>query len=259
MNTWFRMYAEFSHDPKVQAMPEIMQRRLLMIFCLRCEDSLKGLSDSDIAFHLRISDEEWTVTKRLFIEKKFISVTRRDGANVTANVTVTNWSVRQYISDSSKERTRKYRERIVTSQERHGDTLEQNRTDTEQNRTETKLSLVSKDEPEERTRKPTKQPSRIEQEFEEDYPKFWAHLGGRKAIFKSYEKARKEVSREVLMSEVVKQGPRLLAEAARRDGSPVYPTTWLNQGRWTDKENVQPSLGFTKLPPAKSLDQEFLR
>lgn len=105
------------------------------------------------------------------------------------------------------------------------------------------LSLVDKPEPEEKTRKPTKQPSKIEQEFEEDWPKFWVRVA-KKEAGKAYEKARKEVSREVLMAEVAKQGPRLLAEAHRKDITVVYPATWMNKGRWTDEDDAQPSLGF---------------
>lgn len=105
------------------------------------------------------------------------------------------------------------------------------------------LSLVDKPEPEEKARKPTKQPTKIEQEFEEDWPKFWVRVA-KKEAGKAYEKARKEVSREILMAEVAKQGPRLLAEAHRKDITVVYPATWMNKGRWTDEDDAQPSLGF---------------
>lgn len=129
-NQWFRMYAEFSSDPKVQMMSEAMQRRLVMLFCMRCGDVTVTLSDEEIAFQLRISPEDLAETKELFQRKGFI-----DSA-----WNITNWEKRQFASDSSSERTRAYRERQknkpVTSHVTKSDALEQNRTDTEQNREE---------------------------------------------------------------------------------------------------------------------------
>ncbi len=134
-NTWFRMYAEFASDAKVQMMSEAMQRRLLMVFCLRCSDVTVTLSDDEIAFQMRISADELAETKALFVRKGFI-----DSA-----WNVLNWEKRQFASDSSAARTRAYRDRNrdkpVTSHVTNGDALEQNRTDTEQNRTEVPTSV----------------------------------------------------------------------------------------------------------------------
>ena len=41
---WFRMYAEFATDPKVQMMPEAMQRRLVMLLCLQCGNGIENVS-----------------------------------------------------------------------------------------------------------------------------------------------------------------------------------------------------------------------
>lgn len=127
-NQWFRMYAEFASDPKVQMMSEAMQRRLVMLFCMRCCDVTVTLSDEEIAFQLRISDEELASTKDLFMRRGFID----------SDWNIVNWEKRQYASDSSAERTRAYRKRLrdaaVTSQPSQSDALEQNRT--EQNRTD---------------------------------------------------------------------------------------------------------------------------
>jgi hypothetical protein len=118
-----------------------------------------------------------------------------------------------------------------------------------------KLTLV--DAIEERTRRPTKEKSKMEREFDEDWPKFWKRVAP-DAAFKAYQKARKKVSREVLMAKVVEHGPRLVAEADRRGGTVVYPASWLNDGRWKDEIVGQQPM-FIPLPAAKSLDQEFPR
>jgi hypothetical protein len=124
-NQWFRMYSEFANDPKVQMMSEVDQRRLVMLFCFRCNGDVT-LQDEEVTFQLRISNEEWGRTKALFIQKGFID----SGNNII------NWDKRQFISDSSAARVARHRDK-----KKHGCNVtvtppEQNRTDTEHNRTD---------------------------------------------------------------------------------------------------------------------------
>ena len=98
-NQWFRMYSEFATDARVQMLSEAMQRRYLMLMCLRCSNALVTLHDEEIAFQLRISDEELAETKALFIKKGFI-----DSA-----WNLLNWEKRQFASDSSAARVAKHR------------------------------------------------------------------------------------------------------------------------------------------------------
>lgn len=98
-NPWFRMYSEFSHDPKVQMLSEQMQRRYIMLMCLRCSNTLVTLHETEVAFHLRISNEDMQETKQLFIEKGFID----------ADWNLLNWEKRQFSSDRSAARVAKHR------------------------------------------------------------------------------------------------------------------------------------------------------
>jgi hypothetical protein len=101
---WFRLYSEFANDPKVQSMTEPMQRRLLMLMCFQCNGTLATLSDEDLAFALRVDDEQLAATKSLFIRKGFI-----DDAWL-----LLNWDKRQCRSDhdpTGAERKRRQRER----------------------------------------------------------------------------------------------------------------------------------------------------
>lgn len=98
-NPWFRLYAEFASDPKVHMLSESMQRRLLMLFCFRCNGHVT-LQDEEVTFMLRVTVGEWEETKRLFVAKGFIDETN----------TVLNWDKRQFRGDSSAERVRKHRE-----------------------------------------------------------------------------------------------------------------------------------------------------
>lgn len=109
-NPWFRLYVEFGNDPKVQSMSEAMQRRLIMLMCLRCDDTLETLSDEDIAFKLRISDEELELTRAIFVKKGFTSATWE----------IKNWTKRQFVSDAAAKRQKAYRDRIKNGQKTGG-------------------------------------------------------------------------------------------------------------------------------------------
>ena len=103
-NPWFRLYSEFAHDPKVQMMSEAMQRRYVMLMCMRCSNVTASLRNEEIAFQLRISDAELIETKAFFIEKGFID----DAWNLV------NWDKRQFASDrdsSGAKRQKEFRER----------------------------------------------------------------------------------------------------------------------------------------------------
>jgi len=130
---WFRMYSEFATDAKVQIMSEAMQRRLMMLFCLRCSNALVTLHETEIAFALRISNEDLAETKVLFIQQGFINEAWE----------ILSWDKRQFISDSSAARVSKHRAikkelEIQAEIPCNVTVTPQNRSDTEQiqNRTE---------------------------------------------------------------------------------------------------------------------------
>ena len=98
-NPWFRLYSEFAHDPKVQMLSEAMQRRYVMLMCLRCSEVIETLHETEIAFQLRLSTDELDETKQLFISKNFID----------KHWNLLNWDKRQFVSDSSTMRVAKHR------------------------------------------------------------------------------------------------------------------------------------------------------
>ena len=113
---WLRLWTEWAHDPKIISMPENMRCRHIVLLCLRRQVDTSTLSDEEIASYMRISLEDLQETKELFTRKRFID----NGWNVLA------WDFRNPPSDSSADRTRKYRERekkkeAETSRKRHGD------------------------------------------------------------------------------------------------------------------------------------------
>jgi hypothetical protein len=97
---WFRMYAEFATDVKVQAMDETLQRRFVMFLCLHCNGEYAKLTDEELAFALRITPAELVNTRDVFKQKGFLG----------DNGEIRNWNKRQYKSDNSTERVQKHRQ-----------------------------------------------------------------------------------------------------------------------------------------------------
>ena len=109
-NPWFRMYSEFAHDPKVQMLSEVMQRRYVMLMCMRCSNGLVTLHETEIAFHLRISEVDLAETKALFMAKGFIN----------EKWSLLNWDKRQFLSDTSAPRVAKHRAAKKTAAKKAG-------------------------------------------------------------------------------------------------------------------------------------------
>lgn len=99
INPWFRMYHEFATDPKVQMLSEVDQRRYIMLLCLRCSNGEETLSDVTVTFQLRCSNKEYVATKKVLMDIGLI-----DKNNMPVK-----WNERQFLSDSSTERVKKYR------------------------------------------------------------------------------------------------------------------------------------------------------
>ena len=98
-NPWFRLYHEFSTNPKVQMLSEVDQRRYMMVLCARCRNGDETLHDKNAAFEMRISEEAWVKTKATLLEANLIDDLSKP----------TGWNERQYVSDSSTSRSIKHR------------------------------------------------------------------------------------------------------------------------------------------------------
>ena len=113
-NPWFRMYAEFANDPKVQRLSESDQRRYVMLLCIKCNGDVT-VTDLDVAFQLRISDVDWAATKAVLVERRLVTKDNQPAA----------WEKRQQPSDSSAARVAKHR--ALQKQECNGDVTLQKR------------------------------------------------------------------------------------------------------------------------------------
>lgn len=130
---WFRMYSEFVSDPKVQMLSEADQRRFIMLMCIRCNEDVT-LHDTEVAFQLRINEEEWSNTKAILISRNLITKDNRP----------VSWDKRQFKSDDVKQRVKTHRDKA--KQSRNVTSKKSNVLDTEPDsdtKTDTDLKLAS--------------------------------------------------------------------------------------------------------------------
>src|SRR5690606_30452645 len=139
----------------------------------RCSNTLVTLQDDEIAFALRITEEELAETKALFIRKGF----------VTDEWEIANWDKRQYVSDSSAARVARHREKKkaesnadVTLQKQPSNAQETEAdTDTEAEKNKEKEEKKPSASP--RTRKPSKTPLPADFEVSTDVRQWAASKG----------------------------------------------------------------------------------
>lgn len=205
MSRWFRLYDEILDDPKVQKLPPDLFKSWINILaiCSRNNGILPPISDC--AFVLREPENAIeTVVERLLnaglIEKCNGGV---NGWHYAPH----NWSKRQYKSDTSSERVKRFRGRSkpVTETPPETDTEADTEADTD--------ASVSGD--------------KIIDEFWDAYPK----KVGRGALFSALDDALKKTTPEILLSAV-------RAFAVSQKGTEQqfipHPTKWLDEERWLD-------------------------
>lgn len=220
---WFRLYAEFATDPKVQMLSEQDQRRLLMLFCLRCSNGDVTLQCNAVAFQLRISNSEWAETRANLIAQNLINEDNKPVA----------WEKRQFDSDTSAERVRKHREEKkrscnVTS---NGDVTPQRQRQRQSQRqtlTPSATTAASTDD-------------RFEN-FWSAYPK----KTGKEAARKSWSKVPKPADTlQAILKALVWQRE---SEQWNKEGGQFIPNpaTYLNQQRWLDEPPAQVANGLSR-------------
>lgn len=101
---WFRFYTEALDDPKVQMLPPHLFKAWVNLLCLACKTDGKLPSINDIAFALRLSVD----SAREAVDE-LVLAGLLDVSHVTKIVSPHNWKARQFKSDTSADRTRKWR------------------------------------------------------------------------------------------------------------------------------------------------------
>lgn len=106
MSRWFRFYAESVNDPKVQRLPAHLFKTWVNLLCIASSHEGTLPRVEDMAFQLRMSNHDLQSHIDELIGLSLVDI-RPDQA-----LEPHNWKVRQYVSDTSKERTKKYRKNI---------------------------------------------------------------------------------------------------------------------------------------------------
>lgn len=103
-NQWFRMYYEFASDPVIQSLAFEDQRHFVVLLCLKCQ----GVLDRNISNENR----ERIICRGLGLDPMAANEAKRrlvEVGLIETNWQISAWDRRQYVSDNSTERVRKYR------------------------------------------------------------------------------------------------------------------------------------------------------
>jgi hypothetical protein len=125
---WFRYHVSDLDNPAVQRLPGDLFKIRLNLLCLASRQRQAGALPSldDIAFALRLPAEELERATDDLVERGFLARTETGFAFV-------DWSARQFLSDSSTPRVKRFRERRRNVSEDDNETFSQPR----RNRAET--------------------------------------------------------------------------------------------------------------------------
>ena len=212
---WFRLYAEILDDPKIGRLPDSTFRTFIELLCVQCEAGDEsgdtGLTAVDIGWRLRrdISDDLDRLVALNVVEV------------VGDAVRISAWEKRQFKSDSSTERVRKYRaKQSETFQKRYSNALD---TDTD---TDTEKTTPPNPPP---TTNGT--PPEFSQWWQA-YPKKVA----KDAALTAWKKRKPGKALAAEMLSAIESQCRA-GHFIGRDGCEYVPNpaTWLNQGRWQDE------------------------
>lgn len=124
MALWFRMYHELLDDPKVQRLPAEVFKAWVNILCLAARNDGALPTVADIAFALRFSEEK---TTRILGELSNAGLLDDEESGVVPH----NWGQRQFKSDVSTDRVRRYRKRDRNVDETFQETAPDTESDTD--------------------------------------------------------------------------------------------------------------------------------
>lgn len=125
MARWFRFYAEALNDPKVQRLDGDTFKFWVNVLCLASENDGRLPDAQDMAFALRMDENGCLTVLERLLNGGLID--RVNGGPNGWHYAPHGWQKRQYKSDGSTDRVKRFRQRSKTVSETHPDT----ETDTE--------------------------------------------------------------------------------------------------------------------------------
>jgi hypothetical protein len=104
MTRWFRVYNDLVDDPKVQRLDQSLFKALINLWCLASANDGVLPSIDEITFKLRMKPEK---VQRVLTELRAAGLVDDDERGARPH----NWDSRQFISDGSTSRVKRFRER----------------------------------------------------------------------------------------------------------------------------------------------------
>jgi hypothetical protein len=216
MSRWFRFYDTVLDDPKVQRLADHLFRGWVNILCLASKHGGKLPSIPDIAFCLRIPDDQADSLVQSLLDARLLE---DNGEFLTPH----NWSERQYVDSTNAIRQQRFREKKRSN----------NQPVTESNGvTNVKITPLDTDtdtdtetDTEKKKTKHSRSPKLAEfEQFWSEYPRKTAKGGAEKAWLKAIGQTDAETILAGLRSAKFSSDPQYVP----------HPATWLNQRRWED-------------------------
>jgi hypothetical protein len=205
--SWLRLYDEVVDDPKVQKLQSALFKSWVNCLCIAKKHGGQLPPVEDVAYRLHVSIKhaeeiiQQLMKAELFEEKDGIIVPH-------------NWDRRQFESDTSRERTRKWRAK------RHGDVT---------------VTAGVTDQSQSQTTEQIRPPIVPQGTYSDDFEKFWIVYPkkvGKGEAFKIWKKNGHPTIDEICaVIEIAKRSPQWLRDHGQYIPNPA---TWLNQKRWDD-------------------------
>ncbi|MGC8534904.1 MAG: hypothetical protein ACP5QR_05150 [Rhizomicrobium sp.] len=226
MTQWFRAYSESLNDPKIQTLPlEAFKAWHNALYLAASIDSKNGNIGTIESVSFAFRETKSTVSSAFhhLIERGLIVT---DGETFR----IVSWVKRQYKSDTSTDRVRRYRKRSRNVTETAPDT--DTDTDTERKKDiSSEVVKVGVPEPAQNEAPPRPKATAVKVEFEAWYSAYPRHEA-RGDAFKAYAAARAKVPPDQLLAAAQKFAEK------RRGQDPKFtplPATWLRAERWADE------------------------
>ena len=212
MTRWFRLYDDVLNDPKVQRLSGDSFKFWINVLCIASKHGGVLPSVEDMAFALRVSTD---VCTSLIDELKTCGLI--DGSK---RLTPHGWEKRQFKSDTSTDRVKRFRERSRNVTETVSETAPDTYTETE---TETE---IKKENPKEK-----KSRSASSAEFD----RFWVvypRKVNKGLAMRAWEKAASKAAPALIIAAV--EAWKLSKDFPEPAFIP-HPSSWLNGERWSDE------------------------
>jgi hypothetical protein len=281
---WFRLYAEFATDQKVQTLSEKDQRRFIMLLCLKCSGDLDNLIklssdiEQDLARVFSLQKRDVICTKSAFISRGMID----------ENWDISKWIKRQY-EDKSANRVARHRAsqrnvtedvtgnvtEDVTGGDRYGndDVTESPRargtdTDTDTDNplypqggqvSDASVPLIEEKQTEPNEKK-KEQDTAHQKEAEEFYKAYPKHVNHKDTLdkYSSLSKQKKLPEHTELMEALDRHKDYWLTTGTEMQFIPA-PNVWLNKRRWEDELLTRPTTQPSFLPSKSDEDEKAAR